>query len=376
MTRIGILATARQGHGGTLLYTLSLIEAVRRLPPQRYACTVFTAADNHEYDDLGVPIVRLPSTFMVMFARLLGVRLFGDVDKVIAPVYSLKLLASRRPFTFTLHDLQEKHLPDNFGPATRLWRHVTNRILSRHAARIICESNFVKRDIVRFFDVPEARISVIPAPPVTMLRNSQLDERSLDAVRSKFKLPQRYVFYPAQFWPHKNHLRLVDAFALVAKAHPDCSLVLTGKRRDEYERVFERVRELGLTSRVLHIGYVETSELAALYRCAVVVAIPTLFESISIPVYEAFCVGTAVCASDVVALPEQVGDAGLLFDPHSTNDIAEKICALLTNPELRGRLIEQGLRKVASVNHDDYALRLAELIESFGAAADEAVNRE
>lgn len=62
-------------------------------------------------------------------------------------------------------------------------------------------------------------------------------------------------------------------------------------------------------------------------------AIATLFESISIPVYEAFSVGTAVCASNVVALPEQVGDAGLLFDPQSTDDITEKICALLVSPE-------------------------------------------
>ena len=364
MTKVGILATARQSNGGTLLYTLSMIEALRRLPPQRYACTIYTDHDNHEYDALGLPIVRLPGLLRAAFERLLGRRLFDEVDLVIAPVYSMNLLASPRPFAFTLHDLQEKYLPENFGLATRLWRQLTNRMLTRRAARIVCESNFVKGDIVRFFGVPEARIAVIPAPPITSLRESRLDDASLAAVRAKFKLPPQYVFYPAQFWPHKNHRRLVEAFARVAEAHPECTLVLTGKKRDEFGRVFERVRELGLSSRVLHIGYVETSELAGLYRCATVAAIPTLFESISIPVYEAFSVGTPVCASNVVALPEQVGDAGLLFDPLSVNDIADKIGTLLADSALRTQLTERGLRRIASINHAGYALQLAELIDS------------
>lgn len=367
MTKIGILATARQSNGGTLLYTLSMIEALRRLPSQRYSCTIYTPEDNHEYDALGLPIVRLPGKLRMTLDRLRGRRLFDEVDTIIAPVYSMKLLASRRPFAFTLHDLQEKHLPENFGLATRLWRELTNGILTRRAAHIVCESNFVKRDIEKFFGVPAERIAVIPAPPVTSLRGSRLDEASLDAVRAKFKLPQRYVFYPAQFWPHKNHRRLVEAFSQVSSAHPDCSLVLTGKRRDEFDRVFERVRELSLTSRVLHIGYVETSELAALYRCATVAAIPTLFESISIPIYEAFSIGTAVCASNVVALPEQIGDAGLLFDPLSVDDIADKLGQLLSNPTLRTELAERGLRRIASVNHDGYAQQLADLVDSLSA---------
>jgi glycosyltransferase involved in cell wall biosynthesis len=369
MTRIGILAVARQGHGGTLLYTLSMIEALRRLPPDRFTCTVFTAADNHEFDRLGVPIVRLPGPVAVFARRLLGVEPFTAVDKVIAPVYSVQLLASRRPFAFTLHDLQEKHLPENFGLATRAWRHLTNRLLTRRASRIVCESNFVKRDIVRFFGISGDRIAVIPAPPVTVLRDSRLDEEMLTAVRDKFKLPRTFLFYPAQFWPHKNHRRLVEAFAIVSKAHPECGLVLTGKRRDEYDRVFGRVRELGLSSQVLHIGYVETAELAALYRLATVTVVPTLFESISIPVYEAFSLGTAVCVSDVVALPEQVGDAALLFDPRSTRDIADKICTLLADPDLRRQLIERGRRRVEAVHHDDYASRLVRLFDSLGEAS-------
>jgi glycosyltransferase involved in cell wall biosynthesis len=299
-------------------------------------------------------------------SRIAGIDIFRVVDKIIAPIYSIALLTSSRPFAFTLHDLQEKHFPENFSWSSRVWRHLTNRLLTARASRIICESNYVKDDIIRFFTVPESKIAVIPGPPISTLRNPPATE-SIGAVRRALNLPECYVFYPAQFWPHKNHLRLVEAFARVVESYPDCHLVLTGKQRDEYEKVFERVRELGLTSRVRHIGYVENSMLAALYRGATVAAIPTLFESISIPVYEAFSLGTPVCASNVVALPEQIGDAGLLFDPLSVEDIATKICMLLAAPELRRQLVERGHRRIASVTHDDYALRLCEIIEAMSA---------
>lgn len=372
MTKIGILATARQRNGGTLLYTLSMIEALRRLPQDRYQWTLFTPQDNHEYDDLGLPIVRLPGGLAIAAARLGGKDPFGTVDKVVAPIYSTVLLITRRPFAFTLHDLQEKYYPENFSLATRAWRHTTNRLLTARASYIVCESNFVQRDIVRYFNVPSSRIAVVPAPPVSTLSNCQLDADGLATVRRRIDLPERYVFYPAQFWPHKNHRRLVEAFAHVAETHPNCFLVLTGKERDEYENVFKRVRELGLTSRIRHLGYVEQAELAALYRCATVIAVPTLFESISLPVYEAFSVGTAVCASNVVALPEQIGDAGLLFDPCSVGDIAEKISRLLGAPDLRQQLIERGRRRMMSVTHEDYARRLGEIIDAMGQSANAA----
>ena len=362
--KAAVLALARQRNGGTLLYTRSMIEALKRLPARDYRLTLYTTADNFEYDDLGLPIVRLPGGLSIAARRLRGRDPFESEDCVIAPIYSTILLATGRPFAFTLHDLQEKHYPQYFSLAARIWRHITNRLLTARAGRILCESNFVRADIVAHFGVPESRIEVVPAPPITSLRDSVSTAEQLAAVRRKFDLPEQYVFYPAQFWAHKNHLRLVEAFARVVRRFPNCALVLTGKQRDQFDRVFARVRELGLAGRVRHIGYVEQAELASLYRCATLVAIPTLFESISIPIYEAFSVGTALCASNVVALPEQVGDAGLLFDPLSPEDIASAIESLLADPPLRQRLIDRGFDRIAAVTHAGYAARLAGIIDS------------
>ena len=292
VTSVGVLAIARERHGGTLLYTRSMVDALSHLPLDRYRVVIFTASDNHEYDALGLPIMRVPGTLGLLARRLMGRNPFASADKVLAPVYSTMLLACGRPFAFTLHDLQERYFPENFSFATRVWRALVNRLLASRAARIICESAFVQRDIVQFLGVATSKVVVLPAPPISMLRDSSPDGDAIEGVRRKFALPKCYVFYPAQFWRHKNHRRLVEAFQLVVQKHSECSLVLTGKKRDEFERVFARVRELGLDDKVRHIGYVEQSELAALYRGATVVVVPTLFESISIPVYEAFSVGT------------------------------------------------------------------------------------
>src|SRR5277367_4479662 len=117
MPRIGIVAVSTPLKGGTFQYTLSMIDALRRLPEHDY--TIFTTRENHHYNDLNLPIVYLPS-FLTTALRFVAVRMFGfnrlglfcGVDKVVAPIYTTRLLASSRPFAFTLHDLQERYFPE------------------------------------------------------------------------------------------------------------------------------------------------------------------------------------------------------------------------------------------------------------------------
>lgn len=373
MSHVGIVAVSRPAFGGTFQYTHSTIEALRRIGS--IECTIFTEADNHSYDHLGLPLERLPSAPVGLWraiGRLLGLRslgLFSRMDVVIAPIYTTYLMASAPPFAFTLHDLQEKYYPEYFSLKRRLWRNTVNPMLVNRASRVICESRWVKSDIERFFRVPAERIAVITAPPVPTFNEHETATLPLEATAAKLNLPKQFIFYPAQFFPHKNHYRLVEAFAAVSQRHPDCWLLLTGQQKYEYGRVFRRVSELGLAERVRHLGYLETDDLATVYKRATLVVIPTLFESVSIPMYEAFSVGTPVCASNVVALPEQAGDAAVLFDPASVPDIAEKIAQTLGNETLRHELVGRGKRRVAELTTDRYAAELKRLISELQARA-------
>lgn len=368
MSDIGILAVCEPQFGGTFQYTLSMIEALRLIPEHRY--TLFTTNANHWYDDLGLPVRRLPGTMNVLrgvVARQLNSKtssgLFSEVEKVIAPIYSTYLLGSSRAFAFTLHDLQEEYYPQFLSYKQRAWRFVINRLLVRTAARIICESTNVKDDIQRFLGVDPRRIAVIPAPPVSLFKDVSSDHENIQEVRQRLSLPEQYLFYPAQFNPHKNHARLIEAFAIVARQFPDCHLVLTGEKRLEFPRVMSTVEELGLTSRVRHLGQIDVSDLVAVYKLATLVVVPTLFESISIPIYEAFSIGVPVCASRVLALPEQAGDAAILFDPLSVEDIARNIAATLNDPSLRVKLVQRGSDRIRAMSVDKYAEKLRRLLD-------------
>jgi glycosyltransferase involved in cell wall biosynthesis len=368
MSRIGIVALSHPALGGTFQYTLSMIDALRRIPDKTYS--IYTTADNHSYDDLGIPILRIPRAAKSL---LTGIRvkllpgqrggLFSEVDLIVAPIYTTLLLASRRPFVFTIHDLQERYYPENFTLAQRGWRNMANMALAKRAEAILCESNHVKMDIVEFLKIEESKISVVVAPPISALSAADAGSATSERRAMEMELPEQFIFYPAQFFAHKNHFRLVDALAVVLRRFPGCHLVLTGQRRYEFERVMAHARELGIADRVMHMGYVETDALAVLYRRATLVVIPTLFESVSIPIYEAFRLGVPVCASNVVALPEQVGDAGVLFDPFSIEDMASKISSLLGDEQLRRDLVIRGKERVNALTTESYATQLAAVLD-------------
>jgi glycosyltransferase involved in cell wall biosynthesis len=364
--KLGVLALAGPGHGGTYQYTLSMLQALRHTTGFRI--TLYGNPENPDFTELGYPICGFSESRLQQLTALAADRMhirlpdpFASQDVLLAPIYALALLHTSRPFAYTLHDLQENYYPENFSRWQRAWRHqVHSRLLGR-ARRVICESSYVKTDIVRYFDVPEERIAVIAAPPLRQFLADETDER-LQATRVRLQLPGKFLFYPAQFWTHKNHLRLIEAFREVAAEVPDLKLVFTGKKRDQYETVMNAVDSFGLNERVCHLGYVEQDDLQAIYRLATALVMPSLFESVSIPIYEAFGVGTPVAASGILAIPEQVGDAGLLFDPFSVASIKDAILGIAGDPAAARLLGERGRERMAAMTPERYGIQLQNLL--------------
>ena len=155
---------------------------------------------------------------------------------------------------------------------------------------------------------------------------------------------------------------MIEAFAEVVTEVPDLKLVLTGKKRDEYEVVMNAVSKHGLSDKVCHLGYVEQGDLQAIYELATALIMPSLFESVSIPIYEAFQVGTPVMASNILALPEQVGDAGLLFDPTSVASIKQAILRLAADPLAARQLGKRGQERMSAMTPERYGAQLKELV--------------
>lgn len=366
MKKLGVLALSQPENGGTFQYTIAMIEALKLLP--QWTITIYTGVDNDHYNHFGFPIRQVNATSrqwpLLTLTGWAGIKLndpFKDEDMVIAPIYSPILLHTRKPFVYTLHDVQEFYFPKNFTFAQKVWRKQIHSMLVKRAAHVICESDYVRKDIQRFFHAPASNVTVITSPPIKQ-ENITRDEKRIEEVRKKYKLPPQYFFYPAQFWPHKNHSRLVDAFKSIVDEFPEIHLVFTGKKRDEFERVFQKIANLGLTEKVLHTGYVDQEDLSGLYQGSYALVMPSLFESVSIPVYEAFQYGVAIACSNVVALPEQVGNAGLMFDPISVSSIADSLRHLLTEPSIRVKLTDEGYKKIMEMTHERYARQLDDLL--------------
>jgi glycosyltransferase involved in cell wall biosynthesis len=148
---------------------------------------------------------------------------------------------------------------------------------------------------------------------------------------------ERFVLYPANRWPHKNHARLLAAFALVRDERPDLRLVLTGTR---HERI---PLPVGVESR----GHVPADVLVDLYRTAACLVFPSLYEGFGLPPLEAMACGCPVAVSNITSLPEVCGDAAEYFDPFSSEDIAAAIVRALD-----GRLVDRGLARAAAFTWD------------------------
>jgi len=364
--KLGVIALAGPENGGTYQYTLSMLQALQHT--SGYEITLYGDRHNPDFAGLGYPIRHFTESRTQQIAALAARKMciglpdrFVGQDILLAPIYSLALLHTSKPFAYTLHDLQEFYYPENFAWWQKIWRYQVYAQLLRRARRVVCESRYVKADIARFFGVAEQRTVVMAAPPLRQFSADENHDRWQE-IRLRLQLPEKFLFYPAQFWPHKNHLRLVEAFGEIVTEIPDLKLVLTGKKRDEYEAVMDAISRAGLSEQVCCLGYVEQDDLQAIYGLATVLVMPSLFESVSIPVYEAFQVGTPVAASDILAIPEQVGDAALLFDPKSVTSIRDAILQLVKNPEAARLLGRKGKDRMAAMTPERYGAQLQDLL--------------
>lgn len=364
--KLGVIVLAGPDNGGTYQYTLSMLQGLQHT--RDFEITVYGDPNDAKLAELGYPIVRFAESYAQQLALIAAHRLkirlpdpFRAEDVLLAPIYSLALLHTSKPFAYTLHDLQENYYPENFSLRQRIWRRQVHGALLRRTRRVVCESIHVKSDIMRSFGIEGERIAVMQAPPQREFLTEPGTEKMLE-VHGRLQLPDRFLFYPAQFWVHKNHIRLLEAFRQVVDEVPGLQLVLTGKKRDEYHAVMAAIDRLRLNGHVRHLGYVEQGDLRTIYRLATALVMPSLFESISIPVYEAFQAGIPVAASGILALPEQVGDAGLLFDPISVPSIRDAILKIIRDPVAASLLGKRGYERMEQMTPERYGSQLQDLL--------------
>ena len=239
------------------------------------------------------------------------------------------------------HDLQHYTYPEYFSWLVRRMRYGAESSLS-NAKRIICVSNFTRNELLARHPELENRTVVVYEPHGIDLTDAVIAQE-LNEVDESCKPP--YFLYPAIDWPHKNHVLLLEtASMLKRRIGLEFKIILTGHRR-RGNWLKNQIENSGLSEVVLDLGPVSFTKLIALYKRARSLVFPSLFEGFGRPLVESMACGTPIIASRNTAIPEIVGNAGLLFDPHSSVEFMQAMKEMLSNGALYTTLSSAALSR-------------------------------
>lgn len=263
-----------------------------------------------------------------------------------------KAFLTSLPSIYHPWDLQHLHLPENFTSEVAQQREIDYRAFCQQARMVVAATSWQKNDLISSYKLSPDKVRVVaPGPVVEIYPTPSNDD--LSRVQNKLSLPERFVFYPAQTWPHKNHLRLLEALSLLRRRDGlEIPLVSSGKLNDFYPVVEKSVNEHNLQNQVTFLDFITPLELQCVYKLSRGMVFPTLFEGFGLPVLEAFLVGTPVVCSNVCGLQELVGSAALTFDPYDPDAIANALLRIWTDDDLCRTLAAQGKERVKAFTWD------------------------
>jgi glycosyltransferase involved in cell wall biosynthesis len=261
------------------------------------------------------------------------------------------------------HDVQHIHLKEFFSLLKRVERWFYYGIPARNAEITICDSEFTRKDISRYYNVPDDKIKIMPLFVPNYISDWKISKDKLIEVKDKYQLPDKFIFYPAQFWGHKNHINLIRAIKRIHEKYDEnVNLILSGSQKQNFEKSMDEIKRLKLNEQIRYIGFVDEEDMPYVYKLSTALVYASLFDPNGIPIYEAFFIGSPVVSSNVCALPEQIGDAGLMFDPTNIDDMADKIFAIYTNEKVRDTLIQKGFERLNDLTIEIYAQKWVDII--------------
>ena len=259
---------------------------------------------------------------------------------------------TKSDFLYQPHDLQHLHYPNFFSSKVIRDREIKYRYLSNYSKHIVVGTQWIKNDVVDKYGVKNAKVKVIPLAPYFYPVESEPLE-NIGSSKIRFK---KFIFYPAAPWPHKNHSLIFSALSQLRDRGLIIPMVLSGPRSTGVDLSL-LIKEFRIEDQVQDIGFVTDSELQHVYESATALVMPSLFEAESLPVWEAFAAGTPVICSNVTSLPDQIGDAGLLFNPFDAHDLAEKLASLWNDTSLQINLASRGSLRLSRISWKETAQR-------------------
>lgn len=233
----------------------------------------------------------------------------------------------------TIHDLAEFVVPEKYSKKHAFFRKIIVTVQVKLSNTILTVSQYSKNDICKRFNIPESRVHVV------------YNSVNVNSTAKKVQ-PENYFLFVSETEKAKNLMVLIKAFEILPNEIKEkYSIYVVGKKGNDYENINKEIEQAGITSKVIFWGYLSDEKLSCLYAKAYAFVFPSFFEGFGLPVLEAMGRGTPVLCSNTSSIPEVGGDAVLTFDPLNPNDLADQICRLIDNNNLRAQLIDKGVSR-------------------------------
>jgi glycosyltransferase involved in cell wall biosynthesis len=352
--RIGIDARFFGSIGkGLGRYTQKLIENLEKVDSENQYFTFLRRENWEEYQPQNKRFQKvladIPWYGIREQLQLPGILKKYNLDLVHFPHFNVPV-SYKGNFVVTIHDLILFYYPtrraSTLSPLTYFFKKTAYKKVIKNAVhkarKIIAVSKHTKKDIVKFFRVPEEKIVVTheavdaAGPP---------PQNTIGNILKKYGIIKPYILYVGNAYPHKNLERLVLVFREVAKKHPHLHLVLAGKEDYFYKRLKKFTKD-NWAKRVIFTDFVPDEDLGVIYRKALLYIFPSLYEGFGLPPLEAMARDLPVVSSNAACLPEVLGEAACYFDPNALSEIAEAIEKVATDSELRKKLIAAGQERI------------------------------
>ncbi|HMP89146.1 MAG TPA: glycosyltransferase family 1 protein [Kiritimatiellia bacterium] len=361
--RIGVMLRAIDEKQGIGIYTQNLMERLPAMDPVneyvlyyrkpeyvgRYARfpnvteSYVAAGGKMAWDQIKIPAV----------ARRDG------IDVIFHPKFTVPFFTKKKT-VMTIHGASWYVRPDLYPNKLDLaYVRATMPFYCRKSDFIIANSDLTRNDFIRILRVPPEKIRTVRLGTSERFRVVN-DQAELDAVRAKYKLPEKYILSVIKYDRRKNFENLIAAFRLLRKRIP-CKLVITGIGCEKYIEEYNLAGD-GAIDDVQFLGWVDQSELPALYTMATCHFFPSVYEEFGIPACEAMACGCPPVVSSTGALPEIVGSAGVIVDPFNPPVMADGLERVYTQTSVRDELSRRSLARAADFTWDRCARETLEVL--------------
>lgn len=385
MKKIGIFLESEPSGGGIFQHNQIILDAVAALPRDRFSAVVCYTSPLwldylKDYDMKSVLVERgFWGRALGLGWQLLGLPmgLWRRVSPLVFPLSRALLREGCDLWIFPSQDARGYQVPvpsliviadlmhryeRSFPESGSRWqylvrdRHYAN--ICRFAKGVLVDSELGRRHVMESYGAARERIHVLPLIAPRYMSSA----RTPQDFEERYRLPAKFIFYPAAFWEHKNHKRLLRAVAALKQELPDLKIVLAGSKKNAYASVASLVQELQLADEVTFLGYVPDADMPELYRRARALVMPTFFGPTNIPPLEAFVAGCPVAISGTYGMPEQAGGAALHFHPESVPEMADCVRRLWTDDRLCLDLSEKGRERAANWGQQQFNERVLEIV--------------